>query len=72
MLVAAFFLSRSYNPILYLLVGLAFALHWIARNCGHPVALPSVYGVGKNVVALEFASIAAMYILVRANRLFLS
>ena len=69
-LVAAFFLSRSYNPVLYLLLGLAFALHETARKCGHPVALPSLYVVSRKVVALEFASIAAMYILVRANRLF--
>ena len=72
MLAAAFFLSRSYNPVLYMMVGLAFALYGIARHGGYSVALPSLYGVGKLVVTLEFASIAAMYILVRTNRLFLS
>jgi len=71
LLTAAFFLSRSYNVVLYLLVGLAFALYEIARQFGHPVALPSLYGVSRKVVTLEFASIAAMYVLVRANRLLL-
>ena len=71
MLAAAFFLSRSYNVALYLLVGLAFALYEIARHLGHPVALPSLYGVGRKVVTLEFASVAAMYVLVRATRLWL-
>ena len=70
MLVAAFFLSRSYNPILYLLVGLAFALYRSACNSGYSVALPPVYGVGRKVAALEFASILAIYILVRVNLLF--
>jgi len=70
MLVAAFFLSRSYNPILYLLVGLAYALYKLAEDTGHPVALASWYGVGRRVVALEFASIILIYVLVRANRLF--
>jgi hypothetical protein len=71
MLAAAFFLSRSYNPVLYMMVGLAFALYGIARHDGSPVALRSLHGVGKLVVKLEFASIAAMYILVRVNRLLL-
>jgi hypothetical protein len=70
MLVAAFFLSRSYNPILYLLVGIAFALYRSAHNGGYSVALPSVFGVGRKVVALEFASIIAIYLLVRVNLLF--
>jgi hypothetical protein len=69
MLVAAFFLSRSYNPVLYLLIGLAFALYKIAGDTGHPVALASWYGVSRRVIALEFASIIAIYILIRVNRL---
>src|ERR1039457_1336246 len=40
MLAAAFFLSRSYNPVLFLLVGLAFALYEIAGQGGHSVYLP--------------------------------
>jgi O-antigen ligase len=72
MLVAAFFLSRSYNPIVYLLVGLAFALYRIAGKRGHSMALPSLYGVGRKVVALELASILGMYVLVRVDRLFAS
>ena len=71
MLSAAFFLSRTYNPVLYLLVGLASALQGIARKSGYPVELPSLYLLGRNVVALEFASILAIYVLVRVNRLLL-
>jgi len=71
MLVAAFFLSRSYNPVLYLLVGLAYALYKIARRSGHSLALPSLYGIGPKVAALELASIVAIYILVRVDRLFI-
>jgi putative inorganic carbon (HCO3(-)) transporter len=70
-LAAAFFLSRSYNPVLYLLAGLAFALYGIARRSGYAVALPSLYRMSRKVAALEIASIAAIYILVRANRLLL-
>ena len=72
MLTAAFFLSRSYNPVLYLLVGLACTLQTIARKSGYPVELPSLYSVSRKVVALEFASIVAIYVLVRVNRLFAS
>ena len=72
MLAAAFFLSRSYNAVLYLLVGLAFALYEIARQRGHPVHLPSMYKVSRKVAVMEFASVAAMYVLIRANRLFVS
>ena len=69
-LVAAFFLSRSYNPILYLLVGLATALYRIASRDGCEVALPSLFKISRKVIALEFASILAIYVLVRVNRLF--
>ena len=70
MLVAAFFLSRSYNPIFYLLIGLAFALYRIAGKSGKTVAVPSLYALSGKVVRLEFASIIVIYILVRVNRLF--
>lgn len=70
-LVAAFFLSRSYNPILYLLVGLAYALYKLAGRSGHSLDLPSLRGIGPKVAALELASIVAIYILVRVDRLFI-
>ena len=72
MLAAAFFLSRSYTPILYLMIGFAFALHQIARQEGHSLALPSLYRVSRRIIGLELASIAAIYVLVRVNRLFAS
>ena len=72
MLVGAFFLSRSYNPILYLLVGLAIALYSVASTSFDEVGLPSVFEISRKVVALEFASIVAIYLFVRVNRFFLS
>jgi O-antigen ligase len=72
MLVAAFFLSRTYHPIVYLLIGLASALFAVAGKSGHSLALPSLRRMGRLVIALVFASIVAMYILVRVNRLFAS
>jgi putative inorganic carbon (HCO3(-)) transporter len=71
-LVAAFFLSRSYNPVLYLLVGLSFASTVVARNGGQPLALPSWDKIIRVVTSLELASLVAMYAFVRLNRLFIS
>jgi O-antigen ligase len=71
MLVAAFFLSRSYNPILYLLVGLAFASTVVGGKSGQLLALPSWGKMSRLVTALEFASIVAIYVFVRVNRLFI-
>ena len=71
-LVAACFLSRSYNPLLYLLVGLALALYQVAIKKGSVGTLPSFYRISQKVVVLEFASMIAIYILIRVNRLILS
>ena len=68
-LVAACFLSRTYYPILYLLVALAFALYRLASEDGVSVGLPSVYRVSRKVLLLEFTSVIAIYILVRLDRL---
>ena len=69
-LVAAFFLSRTYQPIFYLLVALAFALYAIARDTENLVAVPPLLQIGRKVLALEFASIIAIYMLVKINSLF--
>jgi hypothetical protein len=69
-LVAAFFLSRSYHVILYLLVALAFATYTIARDTSHPDALLRILRLGRSILLLEFASIIAMYIFVRVNHVF--
>lgn len=68
-LVTAFFLSRTYNPVLYLFVGLALALYTLAGGSGLPVALLSGFGISRKVVALEFTSIIIIYTVVRANRI---
>jgi hypothetical protein len=70
-LVAAVFLSRTYTPVLYLFVGLADALFAIARNSGEPIKMPGLCALGRRVVALEFASIIAVYVFIRLNRLLL-
>ena len=69
-LVAASFLSRTYHPILYLLVALAFALYAIAGHTEQLVAMPPLLQIGRRVLAIEFASIIAIYMLVKINRLF--
>ena len=68
MLVSAFFLSRSYNPVLYLFVALALVLYNLAGSSGLPVAQFSGLRVSRRVVVLEFVSIVTIYALVRANR----
>jgi putative inorganic carbon (HCO3(-)) transporter len=60
---AAFFLSRTYIPLLYLLIGLCASLVLIARENDVPVALPSWPKVGTLIVAAELASIVLIYFL---------
>src|SRR5262249_19411080 len=50
---AAFFLSRTFAPILYLVLGLCAALAAIARNEGRSVALPALPELGMLVLASE-------------------
>jgi len=70
-LVTAFFLSRSYNPVVYLLVAFAFALFNVVRASDDAITTPLFLPLARYVVALEFGSIIAVYALVRVNRLFL-
>jgi putative inorganic carbon (hco3(-)) transporter len=60
-MVAAFFLSRTYIPLLYLLVGLSAALVLIAKKNGVPVSLPTPFRMGSLIVAAELASIVLIY-----------
>jgi len=62
---AAMFLSRTFIPMLYLLIGMALALTLIARHAERPVWLPSVPRLGSFVLASEVASIVLIYIVVR-------
>jgi putative inorganic carbon (hco3(-)) transporter len=66
---AAFFLSRSFVPMLYLLVGLSVALVVIARRENRPVSPPSLFGMGTLLVASEIGSILFIYALVKVDLL---
>jgi len=62
---AAFFLSRTYVPLLYLLIGLSASLVLIAKKNGVPVVLPTLVRIGSLIAASEFASILLIYIIGR-------
>jgi hypothetical protein len=69
-LVSAFFLSRSYNVVLYLLVAITASLYASTQRSGYSMTLPSLSQLVRGVAALEIATIAGIYLLVRMNRLF--
>lgn len=63
-LIAAVFLSRTFTPLLYLLLGLAAALLVIAIDAKRPIWRPTLLQFG-GVVPLEFATIFVIYIIAR-------
>jgi putative inorganic carbon (HCO3(-)) transporter len=60
-MVAAFFLSRTYVPFLYLLIGLSAALVLIAEKQEVPVVRPTYLRMGSLVAAAEVATIILIY-----------
>jgi putative inorganic carbon (hco3(-)) transporter len=64
-LAASFFLSRTFVPTLYLIIGLAAALTTIARNSGRRISLPAFPALGTFVLGCELASIAVVYAIVK-------
>ena len=64
---AAMFLSRTFVPMLYLLVGLGIALTLIARQAKRPVWSPSAPQFGTLVLLSEVASIVLIYVVVRLH-----
>jgi putative inorganic carbon (HCO3(-)) transporter len=60
---AAFFLSRTYVPLLYLLIGLSASLVLIAKRNDVPVVLPTYVRMGYLIAASELASIILIYII---------
>ena len=64
-IVAAFFLSRTFVPMLYLLIGLAAALATIMRAEGKSVPLPALPVLGLIVLACEIGGIGIVYSLVK-------
>jgi O-antigen ligase len=66
---AAFFLSRTYSVLLFLVVGLATAVADLARRRG---ALPPAGGAAPwvaGIASLEVASVILFFVLVRLSRL---
>ena len=64
---AAMFLSRTFVPMLYLLLGLSVALTIIARQAERPVWTLPFPRLGTLVLASEFASIVIIYMVVRLH-----
>jgi len=66
-LAAAFFLSRTYVVILYLMVGIAVALLLIARDRGRPVWSPSLPQLTSLVFGSQVATIALIYLVIKLH-----
>ncbi|HUI78271.1 MAG TPA: O-antigen ligase family protein [Bryobacteraceae bacterium] len=66
-MVAAFFLSRTYVPFLYLLIGLSAALVLIAKKNDVPVVWPSYARMGSLIAAAELASLIMIYVIGRLH-----
>ena len=64
---AAFFLSRTYIPMLYLLMGLAVALIVIAKNMNGKIPLPPIQKLGALILASEVGSIVLIYALIKVD-----
>jgi O-antigen ligase len=66
-LAAAFFLSRTFVPTLYLIVGLAAALAVIVRNAERPIRLPALPALAMLVLACELGGIGVVYAIVKLH-----
>jgi O-antigen ligase len=64
---ASFFLSRTFVPTLYLVIGLSAALSAIARAAGRSIPLPALPTLGSLVFACEAGSIAVVYAIVKLH-----
>jgi hypothetical protein len=64
-LTAAFFLSRTFVPLLYLLLGLGVAITLIARNDGQQVWSPSLPRLAAIIAGVEVISIVGIYLIVK-------
>jgi putative inorganic carbon (HCO3(-)) transporter len=62
---AAFFLSRTFVPTLYLIIGLSAALVVIARDADRPIRLPALPELGTLVLGCELGGIAVVYTIVK-------
>lgn len=64
---AAFFLSRTFAPTLYLVIGLAAALAAIVRAAERPVPLPALPELGMLALAYEIGGIGIVYTMVKLH-----
>jgi O-antigen ligase len=64
---AAFFLSRTFVPTLYLVIGLSAALAAMARAANKSIPLPSLPALGILVLACELGSIGVIYAIVKLH-----
>lgn len=64
---AACFLSRTFVPMLYLIIGLSAALAAIARNANRPVPLPPLPVLGTLVLACEIGGIGLVYTMAKLH-----
>jgi O-antigen ligase len=62
---AAFFLSRTFVPTLYLIIGLSAALAAIARRADRAIPLPPLPALAMLVLACELGSIGLVYAIVK-------
>jgi hypothetical protein len=62
---SALFLSRTFVPTLYLVIGLSVALSTIARAADRPIPLPGLPTLASLVIACEIAGIGVIYTIVK-------
>ena len=64
---AAFFLSRTFAPTLYLILGLSAALTAITRAAGRAIPLPAPAVLATTVLACEAAGVGLVYSIVKLH-----
>jgi putative inorganic carbon (HCO3(-)) transporter len=64
---AAFFLSRTFVPTLYLVIGLSAALAVIVRATNRPIPLPALPELGMLALACELGGIGVVYTMVKLH-----
>jgi hypothetical protein len=64
---AAFFLSRTFVPMLYLIFGLSAASALMAREDGRPLAMPPLASLATLVAGCELAGIGVVYMMVKLH-----
>jgi len=66
-MVAAFFLSRTFAPTLYLVVGLSAAVAAIVRQANRSIPLPALPELGLLILACEAGGVGVVYTMVKLH-----